>query len=474
MRRPSLVGQLLTVHLAVVAASCVALVCFALVAGAKLLRTNQEEELAGVAGSLCHDLVTEMEEGMVLDRAVDELFREWQLAGHRVELMDSDGTILAGDGTVPGWSAPSGAPVTGRCYAVRASDGQRGGRLRTCTFACAGRFAVRVVAVDFLHHRETMLAALGILMALPMALGVGWIVGWALFRRRLRPLTQIRDAAAALEPGPSIELGVGARAAELADLEKAFNGLLERIGAALERERRFSGDASHELRTPLTVLRGRLDHLAEQVTSDPVARADLDAAVSQVASLDRLIDALLLLSRSDSAPFAAGPVNVCDVARDVARRQAAADGTESPPPEVEAPDEILVRGSEDLLDRALGNLVDNARRYAGPLARIRIRVTAEGGMVHVRVEDDGPGISAEIRPFVFDSFVRGPSQRSRTPGTGLGLAIVRAIARRHGGEVTAHRADGGGEEVRIQLPLLVSNSTPSPIPGDPRLGGDSP
>lgn len=467
MKRPSLVGQLLTVHVAVVTASCVALVCLALAASAKLLQENQNEALNQVAGSMCHEAIAEFEELADLDRAFSELFRETKLEAYRVEMVSPHGAVLAGHGAQAGWVPPSRAPAVGRCITARGVDESWNGRLRACTAACTREFAVRIIAIDYLHHPETRLAALGILAALPAALGVGWVVGWVLFRRRLRPLTQIRDAASALEPGPSLALGVGARAEELADLEKAFDGLLGRIGGALERERRFSGDASHELRTPLTVLRGRLDHLSERVTGDPDARADVDAAISEVASLDRLINALLLLTRSDSAPLAAVPVNVCDLARDAAQRQAALDGTSSPSPEVEAPDEILVRGSEELLDRALGNLVDNARKYAGPRARICIRVTAEGGFAHIRVEDDGPGIASELRPFVFESFVRGPSERSRVPGAGLGLAIVRAIVRRHGGEVTAHRAASGGEEIRIHLPLLVSDSTPG-APPEPR------
>jgi signal transduction histidine kinase len=123
-------------------------------------------------------------------------------------------------------------------------------------------------------------------------------------------------------------------------------------------------------------------------------------------------------------------------------------------PEVEAPDEILVRGSEELLARALGNLIENSRKFGGKTARIRIRVRQEDGHGVVTVEDDGPGIAPEHRPLVFDRFFRSPSQRNRVEGSGLGLAVVQAIVRRHGGEVGTRSGVLGGEEVRISLPIL--------------------
>jgi len=457
MKRPSLVGQLLTVHLAVVTASCVALVCFALAASAKLLQRNQDEGLLEISDSMCHELVAELREVGGREAAMIEMYKEMNPTEYSVELVDASGAIASSGGRVFAWTPPTGPPDHGRCRTFATTESGDASRVRACTSTCTPDLSVRIVAVDFLNQSGTRSAALGIIGALPLALGAGWGIGWIYFRRRLRPLTQIRDAAAALEPGPAIELGVNARPVELADLEKAFNGLLARIGETLERERRFSGEASHELRTPLTVLRVRLDSLAERLAGDPSSRAEVEAALAEVASLDRLIDALLLLTRSDSAPFAALPVNLCDVARDVARRQAALDGPAGPAPEVDAPDEILVRGNEDLLDRTLGNLVDNARRYAGPRAHIRIVVSARDDSALIQVVDDGPGISSELRPFVFESFVRGPSERARTSGTGLGLAIVRAIVRRHGGDVTTRRATTGGEEVRILLPLLGSS-----------------
>jgi signal transduction histidine kinase len=147
-------------------------------------------------------------------------------------------------------------------------------------------------------------------------------------------------------------------------------------------------------------------------------------------------------------------VNLCDLARDVAQRRFITDGDRSRRPEVEAPDEVLVRGSEDLLARALSNLVDNARKFGGPHARIVIRVQEAGTHAIVSVADDGPGIPEAASERVFERFFRAPGVRATVDGAGLGLAVVRAIAMRHHGTIAAQPSELGGAELRLELPAL--------------------
>ena len=188
----------------------------------------------------------------------------------------------------------------------------------------------------------------------------------------------------------------------------------------------------HELRTPLTVLRGRLES-ARSPAEDRSIGEDLTAAIEEVRRIDSLVESLLILARSDAAPIPMAPVNLCDVAREAARSRAKLDGAGSPAPEVLASDEILVRGSEELLARVLDNLLENARKFAGPLANVRVHVGEEGDDVVLRVEDDGPGMAPQHRARAFERFFRSPADRSRVPGTGLGLAVVLSIVKRHGG-----------------------------------------
>jgi two-component system sensor histidine kinase MprB len=110
-------------------------------------------------------------------------------------------------------------------------------------------------------------------------------------------------------------------------------------------------------------------------------------------------------------------------------------------------DESVVRGVPANLERAIGNLLDNAAKWSPPGSAVEVRVS--GGTVAVR--DHGPGILDEDLPYVFDRFYRARGARGMS-GSGLGLAIVRKVAEAHGGEVVAERAEGGGTRMLLRLP----------------------
>jgi len=449
MRRPTLLVQILKVQTLVVALSCALLVAGSMAGSAVLLRRDQDEGLRTLGATLCRSV-----QGRDMVVAAGTEFEDAKRAGYRYELVDPAGRVEVDAGELEEWEAPrahtdDGCFTTGHILA-------RGDHsaYRACETECGATFHVRVVTVDVLSRPAVDRAAWVVLAALPVAILAGAWAGMLLFRKRLRPLQQLEEAASLLEARPGVALGVQAHAAELAGLETAFDSLLARLGEALAREKRFSQEASHELRTPLTVLRARLERLQKEGGSAGDLAPEVTAALDDIGALDRLVESLLLLARSESAALPTAPVNLCDLAREAAHRQSLADGPSVRMPEVEAPDEILVRGSEELLARALGNLIENSRKFGGTRARIRIRVRQEDGHGVITVEDDGPGIAPEHRPLVFDRFFRSPSDRNRVEGSGLGLAVVRAIVRRHGGDVGTRGCVLGGEEVRISLPIL--------------------
>jgi two-component system OmpR family sensor kinase len=206
-------------------------------------------------------------------------------------------------------------------------------------------------------------------------------------------------------------------------------GSLER---AREAEHRFVGDASHELRTPLTALRGNLAY-ARRHGADPEVLREIEA---DAARLSALLDDLLALAREDAAAPAGGEeVDVAQLARDAA--DAGTDVTANEP--------VLVRGERPALERALGNLVRNARRHGPPEGRIRIEVERDGDAVRLSVEDDGPGLTPDEAEHAFERFWRGTGAEG--PGSGLGLAIVKVIVERHGGGVSV-----AGSRFTISLP----------------------
>jgi signal transduction histidine kinase len=453
MGRPTLLAQLLRIQTLVVALSCALLVTGAMTGAGVLLRRDQDEGLRTIAGTLCKSV-----EGRDTRAAAESEFGDAKQEGYGYELIERSGSVSVSAGDLIGWRPPGSIAPTAGCFTIGNILGPGDhSAYRACEAGCKEGFRVRAITIDVLSRPAVDRVAWVVLGALPVAILAGAWAGLFLFRKMLVPLQQLEEAASRLEARPGgVALGVQARSAELAGLETAFDNLLARLGEAWAREKRFSQEASHELRTPLTVLRARLERLQKEVSRDGEMATEVSSAIEDIDSLDRLVDALLLLARSEQGQegLRSDPVNLCDLARDAAHRQQLADGADGKAPEVVAPDEILVRGNEELLARALGNLLENSRKFAGRSAKIRIRVTQEDGQGVVTVEDDGPGISPEHRPLVFDRFFRSPSDRNRVPGSGLGLAVVQAIVRRHGGEVKTGSAALGGEEVRISLPIL--------------------
>jgi len=428
-------GRLVLVLGVVVATACVSLVAFAVVGSAVLLRREQVRTLRSMAQEQCEGVASEArEKGVELPAGASDYFEEARPDGLRLELADRRGTLLASAGDLDGWGTDEG-------------------RFRVFSVACGDGFVMRAIARDVLFEPSVLRAGIILVAALPIALAIGMVLGGVAIGKSLRPLHDLEQAAIRLTATSPLALGVGARPQELARLERSFDGLLERLAAALATERRFTQEASHELRTPLTVLRARMERLA-LAGSDEQRGEHVAAIARELHALETLVEALLLLARSEDAPLPRVPVNLCDLARSAARRQGLLDGAAGRPIEVEAPDEILVRGSEELLDRAIGNVVENARKFAGPSGRIRLRVEAVASHGVISVADDGPGIASEARSQVFERFFRDPAHRHASDGAGLGLAVVRAIVARHGGSVSAGQSEFGGADLRIELPLL--------------------
>lgn len=462
MRARTLLGALLRLHLMVIASTCILLVAGTMLIAGYLGRSDQEQSLDSLSKSACRGIELEREEmGVTYFEAARVFLNESAVEGFDVELFDRDGALLSVRGNLAGWPGDGSARApSGECASrtvMRPDD--HWVRYRYCARRCESGHTLQFIARDVLDQHHVRRAAGALLLVLPVAILAGALAGRIGIARLLQPLQALRRAVTDMEARPGLSLSVGAVLEELATLESAFDNLLHRLGDAIDREKRFTQEASHELRTPLTVLRTRLESLAAGLRERTDASRELKRALRDLESIDRLIEALLVLAHSDSAALPTQPVNLCDLAREVAQAQASGDGDGSPPPEVEAPDEILVNGSEELITRALANVVENARKHGGVGARIRVRVTHSDGCGIVLVEDNGPGIAPDTRPYIFDRFSRGPSARGTVPGSGLGLAVVEAIVLRHRGVVESGPSELGGESIRIALPLLTHSSS---------------
>ncbi|MGH2941097.1 MAG: sensor histidine kinase [Solirubrobacterales bacterium] len=283
------------------------------------------------------------------------------------------------------------------------------------------------------------------------ALVAALLAGYLVAARTAAPLRRFAATAADVDAGdlsPRIAVDPAA-AAELRVLSDSFNRMLDRLEDAFARQRGFVSDASHELRSPLTAIRGQIEVLAREKEPDAAAVKRAEAAtLTELARVELLVEAMLVLARLDED---AGPVQrELDTAAFLREAVAAAPGG------AEVGDLAAGRVDADpeMLSRVVRNLVENARRHAGPAGTVRVSSTATGGRLRVDVDDDGPGIPQSQREEVFKPFYRIESSRNpATGGIGLGLTIARDVVRSHGGDLTLDESPQGGLRARLRLPV---------------------
>jgi two-component system, OmpR family, sensor kinase len=289
-----------------------------------------------------------------------------------------------------------------------------------------------------------------LLLGGPIVLAVASLLGYGLAAAALRPVESMRreaEAASATAPGRRLPLPQGDD--EIVRLGATLNTMLDRLEAALARERRFVSDASHELRTPLAALRTEL----ELALRRPRPAAELDAALRSAAEeterLSRLAEDLLVLVRADGGglPVHRERLPAAQLLARVRERYAAQATEAGREIEVEA-DGVELVADRLRAEQALGNLVDNALRYGH--GEVQLAALRGNGGVELHVRDRGPGFPPEFLDLAFDRFTRADPSR-HGPGAGLGLAIVEVIAHAHGG--TAHAANRDtGADVWVELP----------------------
>lgn len=279
------------------------------------------------------------------------------------------------------------------------------------------------------------------------------LLGWAVGRRLMRPLTRVADAAGEIASG-----GLSTRLEPEGDpdldrIAASFNDMADTLQGRIEREARFASDVSHELRSPITALSAAVEVLDARRADLPERSGQaLDVVVSQVRRFDQMVIDLLELSRLD--------VGVSDLHRedvqlsDVVPRIAQRHGSGDVPVIVQAGADRVIPVDKRRLERIVANLLDNARIHAGGANRIGIE-SGPGDSVLLTVEDSGPGVSASERARIFERFARGTASRHRVGGTGLGLALVAEHARAHGGDAWVEDRVGGGARFVVRFPGAV-------------------
>lgn len=214
----------------------------------------------------------------------------------------------------------------------------------------------------------------------------------------------------------------------------------------------FAHVAAHDLKTPLATISAYAELISEidggSMSSEGAGA--LGTVRRQVARMDGLIDAVLSYSTATTTPLALSMIDLRDITDSVVGD--VADFIASRGASVEVGDLPRVRGSEQLLERVVQNLVVNAISYGDPVApRVRIEGGVQGAEVYLRVSDNGAGVAPGERESIFDMLSRG-SAAALSPGSGIGLAFARRVVARHHGTLTVSDAEGGGACFTLVLP----------------------
>jgi two-component system OmpR family sensor kinase len=298
-----------------------------------------------------------------------------------------------------------------------------------------------------------------LLIAGPIALLLAIGIGYLLAGSGLRAVETMRRRAATVSADrPGERLPIPRTGDELERLGETLNAMLDRLEAALERERGFVAEAGHELRTPLALLRAELDFALHHAETPEERSEALRTASDETDRLVQLAGDLLLIASADQGQLAlrTEPMPAVDVLASVRNRFGWRAAAARRALVVDAPGELALVADRLRLEQALSNLVENALRHAA--GTVTLHAAGRGAGVELRVGDEGPGFPADVLPRAFQRFSRGSESRT-TGGAGLGLAIVDTIARAHGGSARAANAPGGGAEVTIVLPARVAGES---------------
>jgi len=305
-----------------------------------------------------------------------------------------------------------------------------------------------------LERLRVVLATLSPLALLAMALG-----GWFLAGRALGPVVRIsRSVQRISAENLSERLPVGKTGDEISGLAAGFNDMLARLEESFGRIKQFSGDASHELRTPLTILKGETEVALRWAKTTEEFRNMLDSNLEEINRMERIIEDLLLLAKSESGglPMEKKPVSLSDLMQEIYLQASSLheEKTLDVRLNFEVDGEVLILGDELRLRQLFLNLISNAVKYTPEPGQVEISLRVEDGYAEISISDTGIGIPSDHLPHIFERFYRVDEARNRAVGgAGIGLAIVKWVVEAHDGRINGQSLPNVGTTFRIELPL---------------------
>jgi two-component system, OmpR family, sensor histidine kinase MprB len=320
----------------------------------------------------------------------------------------------------------------------------KGVRSRVMTVSLAGK---HIQVARSLQEVDRSLAHLRwlLLMISLAGIGVAALLGAFVSRRAVAPLRRLTETTERIVETGDLSQRVAPKGRdEISRLGSRLDELLGTLETSLRTQRQLVADASHELRTPIATLRANVELLARPGALERQEREELLVDVQEeLEAMTTLVGELVELARGEEQDVAPSEFRLDEVVKTAVDRVARRAPTVAFRTSLEP---STVRGVPERVERAVANLLDNARKWSPAGGTVDVAV-ADGA---VEVRDQGPGIADEDRPLVFNRFYRSAAARGM-PGAGLGLAIVKQIADAHGGSIRVDSGPDGGAVLRLQL-----------------------
>jgi two-component system sensor histidine kinase CpxA len=278
------------------------------------------------------------------------------------------------------------------------------------------------------------------------ALLISALIWMPFVRGMTRFIRSLNAAAGRIASGKFDERITRARADELGELATSVNAMAAQLGDYVAQQRRITADVAHELCSPIARMQMALGVIEQRSTPDQTSY--LNKLDNELQHMARLVEEVLAFSKAETLPERESPhtFSLRSLIEQVIAREAP-DGAI----QIQLSD-LQLHSFENALDRAIGNVLRNAVRYA---REVEIHGRSETGQVNIQILDRGPGVPEEALPRMFDPFYRPEAARGRhTGGSGLGLAITKRCVEACGGSVLARNREGGGLVIEITVPLV--------------------
>ena len=291
-------------------------------------------------------------------------------------------------------------------------------------------------------------------------------VGWFMARRAVSGIEAVTRTAQKISGGTLEErVPVKARGDEIDQLATTFNQMLDRIQTLLTEIKEMGENIAHDMRSPITRIRG----IAEVTLTTGKSLNEYEGmAASTIEECDRLLDminTMLMISKTESGvdKLSCEKINVTDLVREACELFQPTAEDKRINLNCNVPDKSHLVGDIRMVQRMLSNLLDNAIKYTPSGGSVNVSVSENGDQVTLSVKDTGWGISPADLPRIFERFYRCDQSRSQ-PGIGLGLSLARAIARAHGGDITATSTLNLGSTFTVILPKSLPSDSKSMAP----------